>query len=471
VTEENNAGKLGLMGLVGVVAGSMIGGAIFALPSKMAQGAGAGSVILAWIITGIGMFFLANTFSTLAQKRPDLNSGIYDYATEGFGRFAGFEVAWGYWLSAAFGNVAFSVLILKALTYFVPALGTSGLWPKVLVCSLLIWSMHFLVLRGVSSAALLNSIATIAKLVPVAVVIIACFIVFELDTFKIDFWAGKEDLGGIGAQVKSTMLVTLWAFIGIEGAAVISGRARSPELVGKATFIGLILCLSLYLCISVLPFGLMHEPEMAALKDPSVAGVFAKIVGSWGAAFVNFGVLISLLGCWLSWTILVAEVPYQAAKEGVFPRVLAGQNSKGAPAPSLWMTSCVMQVILLLAMLSSDAFDFLINITGVMVLPSYLVSAVFLWQISRGGDNGLRLAFLTGVMATLFALWLLYAAGPAYLMMSTVLFSSGIIVYWMSQGDTSAKPFVGREKLFALGLLMLAITAIVLFAMGILKFS
>lgn len=467
---ESGEGKLGLMGLVGVVAGSMIGGAIFALPAKMAVGAGAGSVIIAWLITGVGMFFLANTFSTLAQKRPDLNSGIYDYATEGFGRFAGFEAAWGYWLSAAFGNVAFAVLILKALEFFFPEVAASELWVKVLICSGLIWTMHFLVLQGVSSAALVNAIATIAKLLPVFVVIVFCLIAFNFKTFSVDIWDTSGGLGSIGTQVKSTMLVTLWAFIGIEGAAVISGRAKSPELVGKATFIGLILCLTLYVFISVLPFGFMSQAEIAALPDPSVADVLAKLVGPWGAAFVNVGVLISLLGCWLSWTILVAEVPYQAAKEGVFPRVLAGVNKKGAPAPSLWMTTTVMQLIIFLATFSTDAFNFLISITGVMVLPSYLVSAAFLWQISREG-HGFAAPFVTGVMGTLYALWLLYAAGPAYLMMSSVLFASGIVMYWLSHRGQEQKPFEGGEKLFALILVSMALIAIALFYGGELTLS
>ena len=467
---ESGEGKLGLMGLVGVVAGSMIGGAIFALPAKMAVGAGAGSVIIAWLITGVGMFFLANTFSTLAQKRPDLNSGIYAYATEGFGRFAGFEAAWGYWLSAAFGNVAFSVLILKALAFFFPEVAASELWVKVLICSVLIWTMHFLVLQGVSSAALVNAIATIAKLLPVFVVIVFCLIAFNFKTFSVDIWDTNGGLGSIGTQVKSTMLVTLWAFIGIEGAAVISGRAKSPELVGKATFIGLILCLTLYVFISVLPFGFMNQAEIAALPDPSVAGVLEKLVGPWGAAFVNVGVLISLLGCWLSWTILVAEVPYQAAKEGVFPRVLAGVNKKGAPAPSLWMTTTVMQLIIFLATFATDAFNFLISITGVMVLPSYLVSAAFLWKISRGG-HGFAGPFATGVMGSLYALWLLYAAGPAYLMMSTVFFASGIVMYWLSHRGQEQKPFEGGEKLFALILVSTALIAIALFHVGELTLS
>ena len=467
---ETRGAKVGLMGLVGVVAGSMIGGAIFALPAKMAAGAGAGAVMIAWMVSGVGMFFLANTFSTLAQKRPDLNFGIYEYATEGFGRFAGFEAAWGYWLSAAFGNVAFSVLIFSALGFFFPQLSSSEPWVKTLLCSGLIWSMHFLVLQGVSSAALINAIATVAKLVPVFVVIVTCLIAFNLETFKVDFWGERLNIGGVAAQVKSTMLVTLWAFIGIEGAAVVSGRARSPELVGKATFIGLILCLTLYIFISVLPFGFMMESEIAALDDPSVAGVFSRLVGPWGAAFVNVGVLISLLGAWLSWTILVAEVPCQAAKRGLFPSFLAAENKKGAPAPALWMTTIVMQLIIFLAALSSDAFGFLISITSVMVLPSYLVSAAFLWQISRG-EQGLATAFATGVIATTYALWLLYAAGLEYLMMSMLLFSAGSVVYWVSHEGPVGKRFVGGEKPAFFLLLIIAAISVLMFLTGKLTLS
>jgi hypothetical protein len=108
---QSGGRKLSLPLLTGVVIASMIGGGggAFNLPQNMAQGAGLAAIVIAWMITLVGMFFLSNTFRTLADKRPDLKAGIYSYAKEGFGSFAGFEMAWGYWLSAAFGNVAFNV--------------------------------------------------------------------------------------------------------------------------------------------------------------------------------------------------------------------------------------------------------------------------------------------------------------------------------------------------------------------------
>ena len=88
----------------------------------MAASASAEAVLIAWIVTGIGMFFLAQTFKTLSESRPDITSGIYAYAKEGFGNYIGFNSAWGYWVSGAMGNVAFAILLNDAVGYFYPPL-------------------------------------------------------------------------------------------------------------------------------------------------------------------------------------------------------------------------------------------------------------------------------------------------------------------------------------------------------------
>ena len=119
MTDGDNK-KLGVIALAALVVGAMIGGGIFSLPQNMAQGAAVTAVILAWVITGIGIFFLAQTFRVLADARPDATTGIYAYARLGFGRFAGFEMAWSYWLCNLFGNVGYAVLLMDALNYFFP---------------------------------------------------------------------------------------------------------------------------------------------------------------------------------------------------------------------------------------------------------------------------------------------------------------------------------------------------------------
>src|SRR6185369_1348459 len=136
-TAKPDSRKFGLPLLAGVVVGSMIGGGAFNLPQNMASGAGLGAVAIAWAITLIGMFFLSNAFRTLADERPDLSAGIYRYAQDGFGRLVGFEMAWGYWLSSAFGNVAFAVLIMQILGYFFPVFGDGRNWASIIGGSVL----------------------------------------------------------------------------------------------------------------------------------------------------------------------------------------------------------------------------------------------------------------------------------------------------------------------------------------------
>ncbi|QPC43457.1 amino acid permease [Kaustia mangrovi] len=471
---------LGLFALTGMVVGSMIGGGAFNLPSNMADGAALGAQVIAWIVTGAGMFFLANTFRILADKRPDLSAGIYSYAREGFGRLAGFQMAWGYWLSSAFGNVAFAVLIMQTFSYFFPVFDGGQNWPSLIGGSALIWAMHFLVLSGVKRAAFLNALATVTKLVALGVAVVIMIAFFKAGPFTLDIWGQQAGLGDVLGQVKSTMMVTLWVFIGIEGAVVVSGRASSSKTVGAATFLGLGVCLLAYVCLSLLPFGVMTQPELAALKGPSLAYVIEALVGEAGAIFIMLGVLISILSCWLAWTILVAELPFEAARDGVFPSILAQENANHAPAPSLWMSTIVMQLMMFVVLFAHDAWLFLVAVTGVMILPAYLASTAYAWKFgvdhpdAGSGSEGRGALIWTGILGSVYAVWMLYAAGPEFILLSAIMFALGLPVYWYAehenpQGRKAA--FTGPEAIGAILLVAAAIAAIVLFWMGIVTAS
>lgn len=471
--------RLGLPLLTGVVVASMIGGGAFSLPQNMAQGAGLGAVVIAWIITLVGMFFLSNAFRTLADRRPDLKAGIYSYAREGFGPLAGFEMAWGYWLSAAFGNVAFAVLFMQTVGYFFPVFRSGNNWQAILGESALIWVMNFVVLSGVRRAAILNVISSVLNVGTIVVALCAMAVAIKGGMFSFDFWGQQQHLGSMLGQVKSTMLVTLWVFIGIEGAVVVSDRATKTSQVGLATFLGLIICTVLYFLLSALPFGLMHQAQLAGLASPSAAYVLKAAVGNWGAVFISVALLLSLLSCWLAWTILVAELPYEGAKDGVFPKFLARENRHHAAAPSLWVSSLTMQIAVFVVLFAHDAWNWLISITGVMILPPYLASTAFLWRYatqpgySGGAGETARESVWTGVLGTAYSVWLLYAAGPQFVLMSTILFALGFPVFWWARREHApGEPvFNRREAVAAVVLAVVAIVAIVLFALGRVKLS
>ncbi|MEK1940209.1 MAG: basic amino acid/polyamine antiporter [Pseudomonas sp.] len=449
--------KLGLFLLSGVVIGSMIGGGGFNLPQNMSAHASLGAIAIAWVLTLVGMFFLANCFRLLSTQRPELTAGVYAYAREGFGNLAGFQVAWGYWLSAAFGNVAFAVLIMKSLGYLFPAFADGKNWLSIGGASLLIWVMHFTVLFGVRRAAVLGSIASVLNVGSLLVTIAIMALMVKAEMFRLDLWGVGENLGSVMKQVESTMLVTLWVFIGIEGAVVMSARARKPEQVGQATYIGLLVCTLLYFLLSALPFGFMTQPELAALDEPAAAYILERLVGRWGAIFVIVSLLVSLLSCWLAWTILVAELPFAAAKDGVFPRFLARENRFHSPGPALWLSSAVMQVIVFVVLFAENAWIWLISVTGVMILPAYLASTAYLWRyaLSHAYMEERGRALRSGVLGSVYALWLLYAAGPQFLLMSSLLFVAGLpVFYFAHRQNLPHAPLFSRTEGVAAGALV-----------------
>lgn len=479
-----NKNGLGVLALAAIVVSSMLGGGIYSLPQNMAAGASAGAVLLAWLITGFGIYFIARTFSILSMAKPDLKTGIYSYSRAGFGPYVGFTIGWSYWLCQVCGNVGYAVITMDALNYFFPPYFAGGNnLASIIGGSLIIWGFNYLVLRGVRQASYINTIGTIVKIVPLVLFILILLFVFKFSRFDFDFWgeavSAKVRLGGLSTQIKSTMLVTLWAFIGIEGAVVMSNRARTPGDVGKATILGFISCLAIYVLLSLLPFGYMSQAQLAAVPNPSTAGVLEHIVGSWGAWLMNIGLLVSVLTSWLAWTMVTAEIPQAAAQNGTFPKAFTTENANGSPSVSLWVTSSAMQLFLLLVYFSNNAWNTMLSITSVMVLPAYFASCAYLWKICEDGEypdtmlTKRSTALITSVIGSIYALWLIYAAGLKYLMLAVVIIALGIPVYMWARKENNpqGKAFTRGECILASALVIIAIAAIYGFSRGLISLN
>lgn len=484
---------LGVAALSALVVSAMIGGGIYSLPQNMSQSASAGAVILAWVISGIGIFFLVNTFRILAESCPEATTGIYTYARMGFGPFAGSQIAFSYWLSNIFGNVGYAVLLMDAMDYFFPGVFTGGnnLW-SILGGSVIIWVMNFAVLRGVRQASSLNMIGTFCKLIPIFIFIVIMLWVFRWSTFASAFGGGAVSgmhdashpaaLGDMMEQVRSTMMVTLWSFIGIEGAVVLSGRARSQKAVGMATVIGFLCCLIIYALLSILPFGFMHQAELAKLSNPSSAPLLeAAVHGRWGGDIMNLGVVIAILTSWLAFTIMVAQIPYAAAIDGVFPAIFRRENRREAPSVSLFVTSIIMQLTMVLVYFANNAWNTMLSVTSVMILPSYLASTLFLWKLCVTGGPEERsagakplgaFALFCGVAGSVYTSWMIYAAGLKYLAMAFVFQVIGIPVYVIARRRQMAHGgpvFSCQEFIAAVVITLIALGAVAAFAAGAIK--
>ncbi|MDE6697112.1 MAG: amino acid permease, partial [Muribaculaceae bacterium] len=374
--------KLGLTGLVALVFGMMVGSGIFNIPQNMAAGAGLGAVLVGWAITATGMMMLVNTFKILSDRHPELNEGIFLYAEKGFGRFFGFNIAWGYWLCACFANIAYAVMLNDTFGAFFPVL-LQHQWHTILFCSALIWIMYFLISSGIRTSSIIATGAAILKISVIVLIIILLALNIKYKTLSSDVWSLGEGIGGMTSQVKSTMLVTLWCFIGIEGAVVMSGRARRQSDVGKAGIFGFLAAWILYVLVSVFCFGIMSRPELAELEDPSVAYALRSICGDWAYWLVIASVIISISGGWFAWTLVTAEQPYSASRHGIFPKWLVDKKDKDSLRRALLASSIIMQLFLFLVIMAEDVYLYALNITSLMVLPAYLFSGLFLLKIAR----------------------------------------------------------------------------------------
>lgn len=461
--------KLGLGLLVALVVGSIIGSGIFGLPQNMAAGAGAGAILIGWTVTGIGMFLLVRVYQMLSLRKPELDNGVYAYARALSGEYVGFNSAWGYWVSAWIGNVSYLVAAFGALGYFFPMFGTGNSPAAIVGASVVLWAVHFMVLRGIQGAAVLNAVVTLAKIVPLLLFIVLVAMAFQVDTFRLDFW-GDAKLGSVLDQVKSTMLVTVWVFIGIEGASVYSARARKREDVGRATVIGFLICLLLLMSVSLLSLGVFNQPTLAGLKNPSMAGVLENAVGTWGAVLIYVGLIVSVGGGFLAWMLLAAESLFTPAGGGVMPKWLGRTNDKGVPANALWLTNGMVQLFLVVTLFSNASYLALFSLATAMILVPYLFSAAYglslAWRGEGAKDARHRTDMPVAALATVYCVWLLYAAGFKYLLLSALLYVPGVLLYGWAKRERQERVFTVWEWAILAALVLLAGVAATLLAQG-----
>ncbi|QEW32384.1 amino acid permease [Erwinia billingiae] len=423
--------KLGLTALTALVLSSMLGAGVFSLPQNMAAVASPAALLIGWAITGAGIILLSLALLLLTRLKPELDGGIFTYARAGFGELVGFCSAWGYWLCAVIANVSYLVIVFSALSFFTDSpghvvFGDGNTWQAVLGASVLLWMVHWLVLRGVQTAASINLVATLGKLVPLGLFVVLAAVAFNYDRFHFDF-TGLALHTPVWQQVKDTMLITLWVFIGVEGAVVVSARARNKKDVGRATLLAVMAALIVYLLVTLLSLGLVPRAELAGMRNPSMAGLMTRLIGSWGDVIIAVGLIVSVCGAYLSWTIMAAEVPLMAAEHGAFPRSLAKQNRRGAPSASLWLTNISVQVCLVLIWLTGSDYNTLLTIASEMILVPYFLVGAYLFKVARQLNRPGIMAIASGASA--YGLWLLYASGPLHLLLSVVLYAPGVLLF------------------------------------------
>ncbi|MDD7513345.1 MAG: basic amino acid/polyamine antiporter [Clostridiales bacterium] len=471
---DNKERNLGVFPLAMFAVGLTLASGVFSLSGDFAKsGAHTLATLIGWAICGVGMFALTMAFFKLSVVKKNLTSGIYSYANEGFGNYVGFNSAWGYWMSAILAQISFIALLFETIGNFVPAFGNGANLLSIVVASVVIWALSLLVLRGVNQAVILNAIVVIAKAIPVIVVVIAIIVggAFKWDVF-VDNFSGTGELSLL-EQVKGTVYTTVWIFIGIEGAVVISGRGKNTKISGQATIISFASLFILYVIISVLSMGVMPAKQLAELPNPSLGGVLETVVGPWGATLVNIGVIISLGGALFSYTILCVDSAFGPAEHEAFPAILARKNKNGAPTWSVIISGLIIQLFIIIMYLNNATFQALYALSTSAIMVPYVLSAFYYFKVVMNGEDkefegGKRFVpWLIAIGASVYGFWLLYASGTTYILIASLLYAPGTIMYIYNRHKRGKKIFDGiGSVIVCVVLVVAAIISLVLTANG-----
>src|SRR5262245_58582947 len=453
-----------------MVVGSMVGAGVFNLPSRFARETGVAGALVAWLIAGVGMLMLAFVFQTLAVRKPALDSGVYAYAKAGFGQYLGFFSAFGFWASACAGNTFYWVLIMLTIGAVVPVLGEGDTLLAAAISSVGVWFFYWLIRRGVKEAASINRIVTIAKVVPILVFIVLAIFALKPHVFADNIRAGAY--GSLFGQVRGTMLVTVFVFMGIESASVYSRHAKRREDVGRATVLGFLSVLAVFASVTIVAYGILPYREIAELRQPSMGGVLDAAYGGWGKAFISVGLIVSVLGAYLAWTLMAAEVLLVAAKDDDMPRFLRRTSSEDVPSASLLMSTILVQVMVVVLLFAENALDLALDLTAALALLPYLLAAGYALRLAvtretyaedpRGRGRDLTV----GLIATLYTAFLLYAAGLTFLLLSFIVLAPGTILFVMARREQGKGVFSGGELVIFGISIVGAIAGIVALATG-----
>ncbi|NHM32742.1 amino acid permease [Neobacillus terrae] len=454
-----NSNKLGLWILTALVVGNMVGSGIFMLPRSLAEAASPAGVVLAWLLTGAGVLMIALVFGNLAIRKPNLTGGPQIYAKELFkpdsqaSILSGFMSSWGYWLGNLAGNVAIITTFASYLSTFFPILTSNAKWFTIgsftmkvgngltfIICTVLLWGTHFIILRGMENAGKLNFAATAAKVIGFFLFIVIGLFAFEKSNMLPILAQRKDEAGhvlGLMSQVNGAAIATLWAFIGVESAMVFASRAKKQIDVQRATILGLVIALVIYMGISTLVMGMLDQKALIHSDKPLIDAIQAVLGPIGGKLLAGLG-LISLIGSTIGWVMLSAEVPYQAAKQGMFLPVFLKESKKGLPSFSLIVTNALGQLFIFSTVSKSisQAFDFVIVIATLSYLVPYLISSVYQVKLVVTGETykNTRSRIVDGIiglLSTIYSVWVI-VAGTADMKTFTfgvMMLASGILFY------------------------------------------
>ena len=409
--------------------GNMIGSGVFLLPASLA--AYRGLSIVGWILSAAGAVCLALVFARLAAFRP-ASGGPYAYTRQAYGDFAGFLVAWGYWISIWTANAALAVAFVGYLDPFIPSVVRSPPLAAALAVAM-VWLLTAVNCRGVLNAGRVQLATTILKILPLALIGVAGTIAFQPSHFVM---SGAE--GGVSRGVLATITLTLWAFLGLESATVPAGSTDdASRTIPRATIVGTLVTAAIYIVSTVGVMSLL-DPGTLAQSTAPFADAARVLAGEYGARLVALGAAISAFGALNGWVMMVGQLPVAVAEDGLFPRVFARISSRRTPAVAMIVGATLSTALVAMNYTRGlvDLFTYIILLATLSTLVPYTFCSLagFILHRRREGIAWSSGATAVSGLAFLYAMFAIGGAGADVVFSGFLLLMAGLPVYaWVSR--------------------------------------
>ena len=420
---KNN--KIELKESISLVMGNMIGAGIFMLPVSLSK---YGSIsIFGWIISGIMAFILASIFRKLSKKYPG-ESGPFHYTEKSFGKFIGFFVIWGYWISILLVNASLAIAVTSYSTIFIKNLNDPVLSLSFAVFIIIL--IGIINAFGIKKVGQFQFITTILKIIPLLATIIIGFFVFNLSNFTPINISQETNLEALTI----TTALTFFAFLGIESATIPADGIKNPKsTIPKATMIGTSLTFLIYVLSSIAIIGIMSPSEIV-LSNAPYADAMGFVLGESAKSIIAIFAIISGLGCLNGWTLLQIEIPKSLAKKKLLGSIFSDIGSNKVPIKGL-----IISTILVIILLCLNYTKGLTNIFTYLILTSTFCTLILYFFISlseiinvfknKKPISEYSGSLATGIFAFLFCIWMIIGVGIESIISGIILLSLSIPIY------------------------------------------
>ncbi|HEY6644078.1 amino acid permease [Povalibacter sp.] len=401
--------KMSLTQATMLVAGNMIGTGVFLLPVNLAQ---VGSIaIFGWVIATAGAAALGLVFAKLGEVDPQ-PGGPYAYARDFLGPYAGFQTNYIYWFGNWIGNIAIAVAAVGYLAELIPAI--AGPPASVIATAVVIWVLTFANILGPRVVGALETWTMLLALIPILGIALFGWFWFDSDTFRAS-WnvSGDSDMHAVSRAAS----MALWAYMGIESAAVSAGVIENPHRnIPLATLMGLGLAAIVYVLSSSVIMGILPNEELQASHAP-FAEAARLAIGASGAVVISVCAILKSIGSLGGWMLLVGQSAKAAADDGMFPRVFGRLNDKGVPGAGLLIVGVLMTIVLVATTSPTlaDQFNRVVDLAVILIVIPYVYASVAVVKVIR--DHGLpektfRLYKWIALCAVAYCLWAVIGGDP-----------------------------------------------------------